>query len=136
MFYFQYPVEEMIRLLCFEDAKQVESFCYHYCLSLKGVDVELDSKAYTEPEGSLPQTRSQSLIEIKQESLSIGEVSYILFSLLHFYHVLRIASRHPDFIISTTCVGSFFTFYRVVWKAVYSGYSLQFSPAKVFLTCT
>ncbi|BFZ10368.1 hypothetical protein BsWGS_13408 [Bradybaena similaris] len=70
----KYPVEEMIRLLCFEDARQVESFCYHYCLSLKGVDVELDSKAYTEPEGSLPQTRSQSLIEIKQESLSIGEV--------------------------------------------------------------
>lgn len=75
MLIFQYPIEEMIHLLCFENASEVAAFCSHYGISLKGADVMLDSKAYIEPEGSLPQTRSQSLIEIKQENMSIGEVS-------------------------------------------------------------
>ncbi|CAL1527063.1 unnamed protein product [Lymnaea stagnalis] len=67
-----YPIEEMIRLLCFEDSKEVVDFCDHYCLATEGSDVVMDSKAYLEPESAIPQKRSQSLIEVKQ-TVSVGE---------------------------------------------------------------
>ncbi|XP_005095086.1 germinal-center associated nuclear protein [Aplysia californica] len=67
-----YPVAEMIRLLRFESAEEVEEFCYHYCLSVEESDVLLDAKAYMEPEGSLSQRRSQTLVEAKC-TVSVGE---------------------------------------------------------------
>ena len=63
----------MIRLLCFESASDVEAFCYHYCLSVEGSDVVLDSRAYLEPEERMPQRRAPQLVEAKAR-VSIGEV--------------------------------------------------------------
>lgn len=64
----------MINLLYFENLEEVREFCDHYCLSVEGYDVVMDSKANLEPESSLPQKRSQSLVEAKM-TVSIGEVS-------------------------------------------------------------
>ncbi|XP_059170750.1 germinal-center associated nuclear protein-like isoform X2 [Physella acuta] len=68
-----YPVQEMINLLYFENVEEVREFCDHYCLAVEGYDVVMDSKANLEPESSLPQKRSQSLVEAKM-TVSIGEV--------------------------------------------------------------
>ncbi|GFO23229.1 mcm3 minichromosome maintenance deficient 3associated protein [Plakobranchus ocellatus] len=68
-----YPVQELARLLKFEDRAQVENFCDHYCLSVEGGKIVMDAQAFLEPETSIPETRSPSLVEAKR-TVSVGEI--------------------------------------------------------------
>ncbi|GFR69715.1 MCM3 minichromosome maintenance deficient 3associated protein [Elysia marginata] len=68
-----YPVKEVIRLLGFEDSAQVESFCDHYCLTVEGDEIVMDAQAFLEPETSIPETRSQTLVEAKR-IVTVGEI--------------------------------------------------------------
>ncbi|KAH9508133.1 hypothetical protein Btru_054821 [Bulinus truncatus] len=67
-----YPIQELTRLLCFEDDSEAKDFCSYYNLNVEGNDVIMDSRAYLKPEASLPQRRSKSLVEAKLTT-SLGE---------------------------------------------------------------
>ncbi|XP_055883267.1 germinal-center associated nuclear protein-like isoform X1 [Biomphalaria glabrata] len=67
-----FPIQELTRLLCFENESETKEFCHNYCLSFEGNDIVLDSKTFAEPEMSLSLRRSQTLVETKLKT-SIGE---------------------------------------------------------------
>ena len=70
-------MSELIRLLGFEDGEQVENFCDHYCLTVEGDEIVMDAQAFLEPESSIPETRSPTLVEAKR-SVSVGEVGFLM----------------------------------------------------------
>lgn len=62
-----------MRLLAFESEQQVVAFCAYYGLKTDGPDLVLNRSAYIEPEGSIPASRAQGMVESKR-LVSIGEV--------------------------------------------------------------
>ncbi|KAJ8301861.1 hypothetical protein KUTeg_020848 [Tegillarca granosa] len=68
----QYPLEDLIRTLGFENAFQAGTFCQHYGLAVNEDCVILDRSSYIEPEASWTTFRAQQLIEAKR-ILSVGE---------------------------------------------------------------
>ncbi|XP_013415982.1 germinal-center associated nuclear protein [Lingula anatina] len=68
-----FPVNEMQRLLCFENATDTRDFCEFYGLHTDGDYIHLDKNAFIRPETSMGNRRAVELIESKQ-TVSVGEV--------------------------------------------------------------
>ena len=74
--YFQYPLEALQRILCFENIDAVSTFCRHYGLEVSADQLILQPSGVVIPEAQYEPTRSRSYIECKQGGWTIGEVMH------------------------------------------------------------
>ncbi|XP_065829657.1 germinal-center associated nuclear protein-like [Oscarella lobularis] len=71
----RFPLQELVKLLAFEDENDAANFCVHYGLDAEDGSVIFTRNQLTSPTEAFPIQRAEQLIESKR-TCSIGEVVY------------------------------------------------------------